>query len=197
LVTGAVKPMVAGQTPGFWDMLYGALSPDGTTLYYRSALNPDGERQWRIVARDLFSGSEREVTRTRTRAARTAVSPDGRMLSIAEVDSLEQRYRVSVVRVSGGHPREIYQSPLFGPQPIVIWWTWDGSSILFGGQDIERGQMLLRIPAAGGDAQVIRDLPNVLNFRLHPDGHRYLSLSRARVGELWVIENLLGTEPAR
>ncbi len=193
LVSGAVTPMVIGHTPPFWNMLYGALSPDGTTLYYRSPGDPDSEAPWRIVARDLASGTERDVVRTRAIAARTAVSPDGRRLSFVEVDSLERRYRVSIVPVSGGTPREVYRGPLFTPQPIVIWWTWDGSSILFGGDDVERGQTLLRIPVTGGEAQVIRGLPNVLNFRLHPDGHRYLSLSRSRVGELWVIENLLST----
>lgn len=191
LVSGAVTPMVVGQPPPYEDMLHGALSPDGTTLYHRSPGASDGRARWRIVARELARGVERQVARTTAMAARTAVSPDGRMLSFVEVDSLEHRYRVSVVPVSGGTPREVYRRPLFTPQPIVIWWTWDGSSILFAGEDIEQGQTLLRIPASGGEAQVIQDLPNVLNFRLHPDGHRYLSKSNASVGELWVIENLL------
>jgi Tol biopolymer transport system component len=191
LVSGAVTPLVTGRAPPFMDMFHGALSLDGTTLYHRRPGDPRGGVPWRIVARDLASGAEREVVRTTTIAARTAVSPDGSMLSFVEVDSLEHRYRVSVVPVSGGTPREVYRGPLFTPQPINLWWTWDGSSILFGGEDVERGQTLLRIPVIGGDTQVIRGLPNVLNFRLHPDGHRYLSLSHARVGELWVIENLL------
>ncbi|MBM3746873.1 MAG: hypothetical protein FJW34_13860 [Acidobacteria bacterium] len=172
------------------------LSHDGKTLY-RAMYGTQGAKRvgGRVVARNLASGEEQVVHRTRPDEAviaGLALSPDGKQL--ASLNYAAPRDRVYVFAASGENPES---PPLYSPQGgsgedcAAITWSADGKFILAGMNRPPATGELWRIPLGGGPPQKIPLPFMVLDLHAHPDGRRIGITAWKQIGEAWALENFL------
>jgi Tol biopolymer transport system component len=193
----------------------GTVSPDDRTLYL-GARNAGG-RLTEIVGVDLATGVERPIF-TLPGAGLAGgiglvVSPDGTtlawMTSGSAPSTEHAEARIYSVGVDGSNYREV-----FGPFPTgagnmiadKMRWTPDGHNLVFVDFDANNNWRLMRVPAAGGKAELdgldfatlarriggLRMIPGSLfNLDLSPDGSRALvSTMTLGMHELWALDNL-------
>jgi Tol biopolymer transport system component len=177
------------------DFRFGELSPDGNTLFYsRVLVDPDAPQgrkatQFRILARDLGTGQEREISGTpETGVHFLALSPDGQYMVLVA------RKALLILPSAGGEPRELLKLE-GGFNAWAMAWTPDSRYLLI--LKGERRQFeLWRIAVAGGEPEcVIDELPTAPDswrrLRIHPDGRQITFTSESAQQELWVMENFL------
>jgi Tol biopolymer transport system component len=185
--TGEVEPVVL-SAPGQQSVIP-QWTPDGKGIYYRR-----GDLAWKhdsIVERDLTSGTERELLRDR-HVNWFSLSPDGKSLVCAIVESAKKETAISIVAVAGGERRDLIPAssgflPASGgfPRPR---WTPDGSHILL----LKSGD-LWAVAAGGGQPRKIDlGMTRVLDVRVNRDGRQIALMTRNNtMQEVWVMENLL------
>jgi Tol biopolymer transport system component len=197
LRSGQAAPVLAGaDVPGEL-RLHASFSPDGMTLYFAREV-PAGSDTWKLVARDLERGTEREILDLERSSAlasgwdlHIAASPDGRMLALAKQEPESRTFQISVLPTSGGAALEIHRTPNAFKGSSVFCWTPDGQHLLFRGVDDDGNMDLLVIPSDGGEVRRISGVPGFWGFNLHPDGRRFtFDQGGSTKGEIWVIENL-------
>jgi Tol biopolymer transport system component len=198
LGSAEVTPVLSGPEAPDELRLHASFTPDGKTLYFARELEA-GANHWWLVARELASGSERQVARL-ARSSRelasgwdlhVSVSPDGRRVALAEQDPESRTVKISVLQASGGAAREVYRTPSPIMASGVLCWTPDGRNILFRGVDDQRNTDVIVVPSTGGESRRIRGVPGFWGFNLHPDGRRFtINYGGTTKGEIWVIENL-------
>lgn len=192
--TSAVFYVEPGQ-----GMFQFALSPSGTTVYFRRRLDGQGGA---IVARDLETGGERRIAEVQYGGSH-AVSPDGRMLAFTDFDPGARIHKLMLVPAGGGETREVYSTPApnFLMEVGGLNWTPDGRHILFVRWDEEaQARALWRISPQGRELKKLledrRDTAvgsrGLARVRLHPDGRRIVFRSGISRGEIWVMENIPG-----
>ncbi len=193
LRSGAVAPLFTGAEVPKQLYYQASFAPDGGTLYFPRQLD-SGQNRWQIVARELSSGLEAEITTVEALDLRTAVSPDGRMLALAQHDPASRQFRLLVAPVSGGEVREVYRTPNAFFVSTVLTWTPHGRYLLFRGVEVDsQNTLTIAIPIGGGEARRIEGIEGTWGFHLHPDGRRFIVWDGTSLGEFWVIENLPGT----
>jgi Tol biopolymer transport system component len=191
LRNGDVYPLfVAPEAPDIAP-IRSAFSPDGKTLYLPRRFEQDRDG-WRIVARDLSSGSERAVASVSSDWVRFAVSADGEYLAIAERVPELKAFRVLTARASGGEAREVYVTPAMLDISAVCWTPAGRYIVLSGFTDVAE-TAIWRVSVESGEAHEIVGAHGGWGFSLSPDGRRFSIFSGENKGEIWVIENLPGT----
>ncbi len=188
LATGETKVIA----PGVGSQV--VVSSDGTLGY---GVAHQGRTQATIVEFDLRDGSEREIITT-GRSLGLSLSPDGTTLALIEVvvDGGAALARLATVPVSGGELTELYRTG-FGMNSglrLAAQWTPDGRHLVF-----VEDQSIYRIAVAGGSPERIVDLPvggSYKNFRLHPDGSRFVLDAGVDKGEIWMVRGLPGMASA-
>jgi Tol biopolymer transport system component len=194
LASGEAVPLFEFPPAGDWWSRIGIIpTPDGRSVIY--------VHQARLVRRDLGTGRERDLYGDPLLAGgMLALSPDGSELvfgvndpshSTGYVDArLHEGGRLMIMPSGGGTPRELFR--LEEPRRAGdVWWSPDGSSILFGVRDGE-STTFLRVGRAGGRAERLDtawDLPVV--FTPSPDGRRIAFWLQENEAEVWVMENLV------
>ncbi len=162
-------------------MLTPALSPDGSTLFYRL-------REWtaepsRLMTYDMKTGKEKELL---SPMYWFALSPDGRWLAYTMYESAPRAQLVKLMPAAGGPARELYRQPQPG-RIVSLTWTPDGRYLLFA----KRNQ-LWRLPAQGGEPeQLDLAMDGLRDLRVHPDGRRLAFTAGRNRQEIWVMENFL------
>lgn len=198
LGSAEVTPVLSGAEAPDELRAHASFSPDGKTLLFAREIDP-GSNRWWLVARELASGSERQVARLARSSRQLAsgwdlhvsVAPDGRNVAVSEQDPESRTVKISVLPASGGEAREVYRTPRPILASAVLCWTPDGQYILFRGVDDQRNMDVIVIPVAGGESRRIRGVPGLWGFNLHPDGRRFtFNYGGTTKGEIWVIENL-------
>jgi hypothetical protein len=186
------------------DEIPAALSVDFKTMYFRRAAESGGNVHV-IVARDLASGSEREIFRS---AGITSVnrSPDGKWLGLV-VKEPANPSTVVLVPTAGGDPVELWRAEGtrdVGTQQLLAQgagaWANDSRSLITrttAGND----QQELWWVSLDGRSRKLEELTGLVpaGLRFHPDGKRLMFGSRvagassqpAPPTEVWVWENLL------
>ena len=167
-------------------------SPDGRRVFFARGDPFQGDAT--VVARDLASGAEREVSTVRS-LLNLSVSPDGSTLALVDQDRSNQVNRLLTVPVAGGQVRVLHT--VEGAWGVELGtglpWTPDGRFLLF---ITEGNGALWRIPSAGGEPERLFELPGAWDyrhFRLHPDGSRIAYSTGETKGEIWKIENIPGS----
>jgi dipeptidyl aminopeptidase/acylaminoacyl peptidase len=169
------------MTPGEYDELLPAWSPDGKRLVFVSKRRPDFDRDnnWDLYVIDAAPGAApRQLTsfagpdNDPDTESRPAWSPDGRSIAYLQGGPLQLIYyavqKLAVISAAGGAPR-ILTAALDRNVSNPVW-SADGSSILFLLED-DRAVQLARVPAAGGAIERVVDGPRVvLAFSTAPDG---------------------------
>ncbi|MBN2409942.1 MAG: PD40 domain-containing protein, partial [Candidatus Aminicenantes bacterium] len=168
-------------------------SPDSRRLYY--VRRDTKEEISRILARDLLTGDERELYRTSGIhfPFGVAASPDGKWLA-----TITHPLALSVIPAGGGTPRVVQRlDQLTRSEWMVLAPEWmpDGKAILVGWRSEDKGSILFRVPAEGGESleivleQRLGDRPTV-----HPDGRRIAfgsNVNHDTDADVWVMRNFL------
>lgn len=145
-----------------------------------------------LRTRELKSGEERELYCNPTFARGAALSPDGKTLAFATIDTPRNIVRLLLMSIDGGKPRLLLEVP--GKRIENLAWTPDGTHLLF--TDLENNfEVLHRISREGGDPEVLwrskRPSPcGLAGLSFHPDGKRIAVSTYVQESELWVMENL-------
>ena len=191
---------------GPWALWTGALSPDGTTLYYSVK---EGESN-RLVKRHLDSGTEEEIYRTPALVAEgtglfgLSVSPLGdRLVFTRNVDEgCPGATQPTLCRLlmmvpsKGGEPREMLRSSrLFFQGPIG--WTSDGRHLIVSLSDsIGRAEHLYAIVADTAEMKPLGlEMPNtnITSRIVSTDGRRIAVTRETSKNEIRALRNILPT----
>lgn len=180
-------------------------SPDGEQLYYPEP----HEAGFRIVALELASGDQTvvyESSRPPTTSFIT-ISPDGRSMLIREQ---ENDYRkedlITITDLATGERRDLLREPvkregsnIAGYAGMVF--TPNGKYVIFGRWEAapkNRNVQLWRVPVAGGPSENLGvGMPELRGLRISPNGKQIAFTAGESRGELWVLENFLGTGQER
>jgi Tol biopolymer transport system component len=179
LAQGGMQPLIASARQN----QNAAWSPDGKRIVFAS--NRSGTWELWIARAD---GSE-SVPLTNIRSValgRLQFSPDGRRIVF---DSAQDRPDVYIVAAAGGAPRRLMSTPGDRRTPA---WSRDGHWIYFA-YNIGGATRICRVPANGGDVQVVIDRSGS-DFNEAPDGK---SLYFVRNDEPGIWQASLPAGPAR
>jgi hypothetical protein len=176
--------------------------PDGKTLY--SARQAEGrDTETFVLARDLASGTERELIRHRNMGG-LQLSPDGRHLATLSQNSAKSTGSFIIIPVQGDAPREVALpvSPSErGSLPFSMFgWTPDSKSFLLR-RSLAAGRAELWRVSIKGDApqRINEQLDPILatgGVRVHPDGRRVLLVPPSQgplqsQSQIMLLENFL------
>jgi Tol biopolymer transport system component len=201
---------VVSSFPSDHNPLRPDLSPDGEAIFFAQRERVGSEIvSTSVLAYDIETGREKEILRLGEgrRTGPVIVSPDGRRLAFAELDSKTGSSTVEVMPASGGEAHEVLKVEL--PQRIVgpsgLAWTPDGRHLLVpilprwtGGPEPGPTELLC-VPVEGGEAQKLGLAMEGIGLGgVHPDGRRIVFDSgqrRESAKEVWVMENFLPQPP--
>src|SRR5437660_1693644 len=160
-------------TPGQYDELLPAWSPDGRSLAFVSKRRADFDRDsnWDLYVTDAVPGAApRQLTTFEgpdndpDTESRPAWSPDGRSIAYLQGGPLKLIYyavqKLAVMPSAGGAPRIL--SAALDRNVAHPVWSSDGSSIYFQLED-DRTVGLARVPAAGGAIERLVSGPRVVS----------------------------------
>ncbi len=184
-----------------------SLSLDAKTLYYgRQERAKDADVS--LIARDLESGSERELVRRRTLGG-LLLSPDGRHLATISQDPTQRSSTFMIIPLEGGETREValpVESTAKGSMPFTLFaWTADSKSFLLRKHLASDHVELWRVSIEGGSPQRINerlDLPFTTGgVRVNPDGRRILLFPPVQgplrsQSQIMLLENFLPSRKA-
>jgi len=170
-----------------------AWSPDQRTLYYRRDLSASGgDKAVVLVARDVESGTEREVLRRPTSSPTPwAFSKDGQSIWVIVTEAATQTSDLLTVPLAGGEPRVVARRPTMGGVNVSP----DGRYIATGSRDATaKTTAVLLIPTAGDEPrELIRVTApaEVGNVMWAPDSRSIYFRRRAStaqsLAELWRV----------
>ncbi len=180
---GAAKPLTADLAPAAEPGWF----PDGRWVAF-SSWRSGSLAIWRVPA----AGGP-AVAVVEAPSFRPAVSPDGTLVACSWFDhaALDPRWRLAVLAVKGGEPREVLALSHETVNPLAgLAWTPDGRSLLY--VDTPRGvSNVWRLPLGGGAPRQITtfDSGQIFAFALSRDGRR-LAVSRGGIeGDVVLIRD--------
>ena len=166
-------------------------APDGKHIYYGRRAGDGGNPQAEmvLVERDLASGNERELLRSKEIDARTvSVSPDGRQIAYGIIDRDKGYSALMLVPAAGGDARELLRVPGQTGGGFVTWSS-DGKSLIVTG-----AREVWMLSVADGRMQKSEDfgLSDIRGLRVQPGGNKLVFFRpTANSAEVWALENFL------
>ncbi len=195
--TSFKKPGEEGEVLGWPN----GISRDGKTIYLGRG-EPAASDPTHLIARDIETGQEREVTQGIPWSF--GLSLDGTQLAVGKKEGKD--IVLQTVPTAGGPSREIFRDSRFGG----IWdpnWTPDGRYVIFNtsrSSDRAAATGYLMVPTGGGAARDIGIAPSQDGrfpqyfgvLRVNPNGRQLVYIARSEPGgtahyETWLLENFL------
>jgi Tol biopolymer transport system component len=192
LATGEARTLF--EAP--WSVWTGALSHDGSMLYYSLK---DEEQRIHLVRRQLASGEESRLYMSPpspgTGLFGLSLSPDGKQLAFARNTEGEGRI-LTILPVAGGTPRDILQSDqIFAPGSFA--WTPDGKHLLFSVRTSHDDHQLTAIATDTGAFKPLGVIMQRINSRmLSADGRRIVFGEAKQTIEVRTLRNFLPSAAA-
>ena len=163
---------------------YPQCAPDGRWVVYQSELIDP--RVWKVA-----TDGGQPVQLTTTRAARPAVSPDGRMIaySYLDIDLKPSRWGIGIAPAAGGQRLKRFDFP-----PTVIQrnvrWSPDGQSIAFLNSPGGRSDIWLQ-PLDGQPPKQLTDFSaeHILAFDWSPDGRSLAFVRNVETSDVVLIHS--------
>ncbi len=172
-------------------------SKDGKKIFYL-------DKSWRktmfrIMAFDIENKQSKELAIDPGNPLWLDISPDGKLLAYATVDSKIKRPVIKALSVDGGEPRNVAE---LKNQCHALNWTPDGKSLLYycvseteskTEKKSEKVAELWKVSIDGGQPQRILTSTEYgfQELRIHPDGKRIVFTSDDPGYEIWAMENFL------
>lgn len=194
--TGEATPLVQASDLCPPDCVeWPAWSRTGAAVFVRYE-NPPGTPR-RVVARDVQSGTERELYRSvrGEEIHHLAASPDGQRLAVAWWNRSDERAGVKVMGSSGQDVRDVLSLPLLADYWLPLFamaWTPDSRHLIYA--PTRRGEKrveLKRVSIDGGPPEDLGlSMEGVWPYGLsvHPDGRRIVFTAGSPLREeLWVL----------
>ena len=187
--TGAVA-LIRQRSADAPNMFGPSLSPDGTTLFFRTFDNQKGGNSL-VMARDLRSGAEREVYRSGGQVGWPSPSQDGKQLAFAVFEPATRQSSIVVLPATGGKARTVLALPEGYAVPanrgLVLWGP--TNNLIFTPTNAQREAEVWSVRLDGSGAEKIDlNVKNVVQARLHPDGRRLLFRSGELTKEIWALQ---------
>lgn len=144
----------------------------------------------RLVKHDLKTGEEKILYKHSNFSSELLeLSPDGKSLLFAVVDSEENKGFLYTISVEGGQVKELCDSQEANSIHMGMW-SPDGQYIYF--TESAKGNNLWRIPSEGGTPQKVWHSNNSgYVWSIHPEGQQIAFSLREMTTEIRVIENLV------
>lgn len=163
---------------------FGAMSPDGKTLYYSGGIDPEYKA---LFARDLSNGSERMFHDAPDRPISVGVSPDGRIVSIALKKELRS------IDATTAQLMQTYA--VEGEKAVFAHHTWlrDGSAVVvetWEDGEFAKGTVLTKIAVVDGARTRTRLAFDTRGFDLSPDGLMVAVTNLRDVNRVWLIDDI-------
>jgi Tol biopolymer transport system component len=167
-----------------------SLSPDGSTLYFRSFSDAKGDLAL-LMARNLQSGAEREVYRFAGPMGWPSTSPDGTQLAVAVTEPASRRISINVVPTAGGKARTVVTLPegyvMLGNRGRVLWGP--NNNLIFMPASKQRAEVWSVRLDTGAATTLDLQLPGMMQPDLHPDGRRLLFRAGEVTDEIWALSS--------
>lgn len=167
-----------------------SLSPDGSTLFFRTFADAKGDLAL-VMARDLRTGTEREVYRFAGSMGWPSMSPDGTQLAVAVTERASRRLSIAVVPAVGGKARTVVTLPegylMLGNRGRVLWGPND--NLIFMPASKERAEVWSVRLDSGAATTLDLQLPAMMQPDLHPDGRRLLFRAGEVTDEIWALSS--------
>ena len=146
------------------------------------------QRRYRsLVRRDLVTGDETELHRSKKEIGGPDLSPDGNWLAFHD----HGKDSIVVMSADGGEPREVVhldEAELTEENQGFATWTPDGKNLLFS----KRTSEIWRVNVETGKQERIGpEIPGLVRATMQPDGKRIAFTTYKKSSELWVMENFL------
>jgi len=212
LNTGAITPLLKLEPEVRTGRF--SMSRDGKTLYFTRQQRASNSDTF-VMARDLESGSERQLYSRRTIGA-MPLAPDGTHLAMMSGDAAQHKSTFIVVPVQGGEARETAlpmdsTAKPSSSNPSGVWgwtlfaWSPDSKSFLLRKNMVDGHAELWRIPMDGTSPQLVNERldPSLVfgTIRVHPDYRRILLVPPDRgpirsQSQIMLLENFLPSRKA-
>ena len=194
LETGKVEAAVEPESDSILSLA--SLSPDGTQVLYRRAVEGQNNR-FDLVLHDLRSAEEEVLLASSEQMDHMTFSPDGRWIAFTRLDSERRRFSLGLMTVDGREVRELMRTDRDDEAFTSLGWTPDGAHILFGRLTtpislIARSE-LWRIAVIGGEPtrMGLEMEGRIRALGFHPDGTQLVFTSGHASSELWMIEDFV------
>lgn len=186
--TGEVTLLAGGDSSGY--LSWAATTPDGSQLVYTR--NRSGK--FTLVSRSLSTGQEQELFQGPATA--TAISSDGKLVAFRTGERGVSA--IMTVPVSGGQPRVVAKAESSVTFGHLAEWLPDGRLLIVRGKDRKFDRLVAVSPESGAMVELPPALEPLGGFlRVHPDGRQVAYSAGEAAFELWTLENVLPSAPAR
>jgi len=148
----------------FWQLGNFDVSPDGRLLAYSANKGV----QWTVYVRDLSSGRERVLLRSKESVLNPEFSPDGEWIAVQSDFEGDENFDVYIIPATGGEARNLTHDPADDAFPR---WSPDGSKIAFiSNRDRDRDNLFVLDTERGNATQLTHFDDTVGEVAWRPDG---------------------------
>ena len=201
VVNGAATLIMDNRDASVWpDGLQAVWPEDGNSIIYLAY--DDDARDGRIVARELLSGSERELYRDSLLTEVIDLTPDGRRLVLglrkrAPLETEGDAVSTDLVALDLEEGSTRVLATVDRPARVTgTQWSPNGQYVMYAqrlGEDESRRTEVLRVGASGGEPEHLWTTGRGKYgswFQLSPDGRQIALTTYTQETEIWVMENL-------
>ena len=190
---GEVSPLVHEPSADFRGV-EGAWSAAGNKVFY---IADEDAHSSLLHAHDIEAGESSQIYRSSppARLRFLARSPNGRSLAFTSVGTEDDPAEaVLLIPAEGGDARPLLRSPTGGITGVT--WTADGKHLLVSAEGKPAAGLWRVAIDIGHPERLEISFPREGGLSLHPDGKQVAYAVGTEQSEIWVMENLLGTEVA-
>lgn len=177
-------------------------SADEEKLIYVKRSNAGSDSS--IIVRDIISGGERAIYRSKRILNCSKLSPNGEWIVFSVYSNDEKRCILKRISLQSGDVNELLSTEITSSNSELFEWTPDSRYILFlESKRANKTLSLRKIELKNSSVQTLFEMPSsdptippLFFLRVHPDGKMVSFTKNFREYESWVMENFIPKEIA-